>query len=306
MVCSVGIFYYKRAHSAGELISGYITLHVPSVMSIESIVLTIDKESEIRVDELEKKTVSNEKVTRHLGRFVIYGDRTGRILPGMHKFPFSFRMAPGEGATIEYKKIAEKRHIYALNKYISKCEVKIYGIFKPVASTVKELCMIEAVSEEVKRTTYRHSMRNCLCFSASSIDLLLAHDSVLYAGQTHALEISTSTGASISRVQCSLEMRISSFTNELHPVIMHFPCQVVQENGKIRITTDETLPSETTKNDFFSISYRICLKVEIKGEGSTEIRRSISIRSKSAHGEYSPPEVPESAIYPEKYLSLRC
>ncbi|KAI5192477.1 hypothetical protein NEMIN01_2041 [Nematocida minor] len=306
MVCSVGIFYYKRVYSAGELVSGYITLQVTGVISIENIVLSIDKESEIRVDELNSKTVSNEKTTRHLGRFVIYGDRTRKMLPGMHKFPFSFRMMPGEGATIEYKKITQQKHIYALNKYISKCEVKIYGIFKPVAKFHREICMVETAPEEIERKKYKHQISNCLCFSSSTVDILIAHDSVLYAGKDYPIDIAVSTGADISGITASLEMKIQSFTESINPIKILFPCKVTRSSGKVSIKIDDTLPSETSKNDFFSISYNIIIGLVIKGEGRTQVVKKVSVRSKGLNGEYSPPEIPESAIYPEKYLSLHC
>lgn len=304
MVCSIGIFYCKRAYSAGDLVSGYITLQATGVISIETIILTIDRESEIRVNEVNSKTVSNERTTRHLGRFTIYGDKTKKILPGVHKFPFSFRMTPGEGATIEYKKISEKKHIYALNKYISKCEVKIYGIFKPVAKSTKEIYLIEPAPETINRKIHKEKISNCLCFSSSTIDIILEHDSILYAGRTHGLNIKASTDAPISEVAASLEMRIESYTNAIVPIVSIVPCRVVYEDGKTLIKIDDTLPSETSKNDFFSISYILAISLSVQGEGRVRIARKVSVRSKEVTGEYSPPDIPDSAIYPEKYLSL--
>ncbi|KAI5162829.1 hypothetical protein NEAUS03_2117 [Nematocida ausubeli] len=306
MVCLVGIFYCKKAYSAGELISGYITLQIPSVISIESIVLTIDKESEIKVDEVNSKLVSNERATRHLGRFIIYGNRTKRMLPGVHTFPFNFRMVSDEGATIEYKKITQTKNIYALNKYISRCEVKIYGIFKPVAKYTREIHLIEPVLENIQKINYKHQINNCLCFGNKSTEIFIVHDSVLYAGKTHSLELSLSPGASIGKIECQLEMNLCSFTDAINPITLLFPCKTTEINGKITLVVDETVPSETSRNDFFSISYNMVINVEIKGTGTTRILRPVSVRGKDSYGEYTPPEIPESAIYPEKYLSLHC
>lgn len=304
MVCTVGIFYCKRAYSAGDIISGYITLQVTGVISIETIVLAIDRESEIRVNEVNSKTVSNEKTLRHLGRFAIYGDKTKKILPGVHKFPFSFRMTPGEGATIEYKKITDKKHIYALNKYISKCEVKIYGIYKPVAKSVKGIYLIESAPERIDRKIHKEKISNCLCFSSSTIDIVLGHDSILYAGRLHPIDICVSTGAPVSEISASLEMQIESYTNSITPITTSTPCKVSHENGKTFIKIDETLPSETSKNDFFSISYTLVIALSIQGEGRARIARKVSVRSKEVVGDYTPPDIPDSSIYPEKYLSL--
>ncbi|EIJ89109.1 hypothetical protein NEPAR06_1484 [Nematocida parisii] len=305
MVCLVGIFYYKRTYSAGDLVTGYISLQIPSVVSIESIILTIDKESEIRVADI-NRAISNEKAIRHLGRFIIYGDKARKMLPGVHKFPFSFRLVSDEGATIEYKKATQNKNIYALNRYISKCEVKIYGIFKPVAKYTKEIHLIESASDSIKKINYTHQINNCLCFGNSSVELLIKHDSVLYAGKTHALEMSTTNGENIAKISCDLEMSLYSFTDMINPIKLVFPCKATKKDGAVHLQIDESLPSETSRNDFFSISYNIVISVTIKGEGTTEIIRPISVRGKESYGEYTPPEIPESSIYPEKYLSFHC
>ncbi|KAI5180690.1 hypothetical protein NEOKW01_0974 [Nematocida sp. AWRm80] len=306
MLCTAGIFYNKRAYTPGELVSGHINLQVSGVFSVESIVLIIDKESGIRIEESDQGLITDEKATRHLGRFIIYSEKNKKMNPGVHKFPFSFRMMPGEGATIEYNKSTNNKKISVLNRYISKCEVKIYGIFKPIAKVTKEILVVENAKETVKKRVYKQQIGQCLCFNSSSADMLLGIDSVIYAGTASQLDISTSDGSTVSEVSASLEMSIQPYSSKCERTTILFPCKVQRTEGKLHVEIEEGIPSETNKNDFFSITYQIVFSINIKGKGTIRIPRKVSVRSKRSYGIYSPPEIPDSSIYPEKYLSLQC
>lgn len=306
MLCATGIFYNQRAYLPGDLVSGYITLQVSGVFAVESIILTIDKESGIKIEKTGENLISNEKATRHLGKFIIYAEKSKKIFPGVHKFPFSFRMMPGEGATIDYQKTTPHQRISILNKYISRCEVRIYGIFKPVSVGTKEITIVEGCAENTQRKTYQHTAGGCFCFHTLSTNVILGIDSVLYAGRKHELDLFASNSSEIYRVSAWIDMLIESYCGNTAPIKLAFPCEVVQEHSKLFIRVEETLPSETIHNDFFSISYLMNVSFSVQGFGNTTISKNISVRGKRTHGEYQPPEILDSSIYPEKYLSLRC
>ncbi|KAI5189983.1 hypothetical protein NECID01_0778 [Nematocida sp. AWRm77] len=307
MLCATGIFYNKRAYAPGELVSGYITLQTSGVFAIESIVLTIDKESGIKIEETGQKLVSNEKAVRHLGKFIIYSEKSRKIFPGVHKFPFSFRMMPGEGSTIDYKKITSLQKISVLNKYVSRCEVRIYGIFKPVSVATKEITLVEESTESAYKRTYSHTTGGgCFCFKTPTTNVILELDSILYAGSKHEIVLSASNSRAVHNVSVELCMLIETYCENTSPIKIIYPCKTVQENGRFFIFVEDALPSKTENNDFFSISYHISVSLSVQGSGTTHFTKEISVRGKRTYGSYTPPEILDSAIYPEKYLSLQC
>src|SRR5699024_5478032 len=120
MVCTVEILYEKKAYSPGETVSGYILLHVTGSLSVESIILVVDKESGVQIEEIEAKeetSTTNERAVRHLGKFFIYKESQRKIDSGVYKFPFKFRISEEEGASVDYKKSFDKRRVSVLNRY---------------------------------------------------------------------------------------------------------------------------------------------------------------------------------------------
>ncbi|KAI5184577.1 hypothetical protein NEHOM01_0252 [Nematocida homosporus] len=291
-------------YTAGETISGYILLHVSGVFSVESITLTIDKESAIHVEEAQENLTTSEKALRHLGKFVIYKGSATKVEAGIHKFPFQFKMMPGEGATIDYRKVIQGKRIFVFNKYISRCEVRIYGIFKPVSEAQKEINLVEPPRSAKRQSTHHEAMTGCFCFRKPVASLYLDMDALLYAGQRHQIKISTDHASPIQHLEAVLEMSIKTFSSP--PTQVTFPVKIIQTETGLFIELDPLLPSETSKNDFFTISYQLIFTISLKGNGNFYITKSLSIRNSRAHGDYQPPILPESAIYPEKHLSLHC
>jgi len=306
MMCNAAVFYEKKTYFPGELISGFVTLQVESVLAIESIVITVDRESGIKVEEIGDSLISDEKATRHLGRFVIYKEKTKKVFPGLHTFPFSFRMLPGEGSTVDYKKTTEERRVEIVNRYVSKCEVRIYGIYKPVAKVYKEIHITEAAEQQVHKNFFKQSISQCFCFRYSSIDVVLEIDSVLSAGHAHDLKV-VAHNAEVSKVQASVDMFIESFCGGTPLIKLTTPCTVTPGKDGLKLQVDSSLPSSTARNEFFSVHYTINFCISIFGNGSTQIKKAVAIQSKKNLKKAAPSVIGASAISaPEKYLSLQC
>ncbi|KAI5174675.1 hypothetical protein NEFER02_0785 [Nematocida sp. LUAm2] len=303
MSCTVGIFYTKKSYAIGEIVSGYVILHITGVFAVESIILSVSKESGIQIEEKGENEVSNEKAIRHLGRFIIYQEKNKKMERGTHKFPFQFRMIQGEGSTVNYVKATEERRISIVNRYMSKCEVKIFGIYKPVALSEKEITITENSSVPQRKEIFHELSVGCLCFETSFAGLFLEMDTLLYAGGSHEVKITTDKGETITEALAVLEMCIKSFSSP--PIRLFFPCRVVPSLSSFFIEVDCSLPSDSSKGEFFSISYSISFMFSGKSIGKTRISQEIGVRSMQTTGEHVPADIPESSIYPEKHLALR-
>ncbi|OAG29213.1 hypothetical protein NEDG_01286 [Nematocida displodere] len=293
MVCTTSIIYHKKVYTPGEIVTGWVALQTTTAILVEEIVLILDKKSGIQIEEPGESNISNEKSTRHLGRFLIYTDRTRQVLPGIHKFPFSFRLVGGEGATVSYTKSTEERKISMFNRYITRCEVRIYGIFKPVSKTYKEISLTEKSTEAPARTTHKESRSACFCLFPLE-DVFLDLDSVLYAGNKHLFELYTTEGATFTRLEASIEMVIAIDGDSLLTTAVTFPCKVEKRGESFFFELEGTLPSDTSANDFFSISYNLTISA-ISSSGKVVITRRVSVRSKKMFGDYTLPDVLESA-----------
>lgn len=304
MVCTVEILYEKKAYSPGETVSGYILLHVTGSLSVESIILVVDKESGVQIEEIEAKeetSTTNERAVRHLGKFFIYKESQRKIDSGVYKFPFKFRISEEEGASVDYKKSFDKRRVSVLNRYVSKCEVRIYGIFRPVAYAKKEIILVEKeVQPSNPKKTFHSGAQGCICFRPPP-SIYVEIDSAICPGKKHELKI-FSEGSKVERVDANLQMTIKTCTTSFSVSI---PCRAEILNNSFYLSLDGPVPSETARNEFFSIFYAITLGVTLRDGEVIGVVRPVSVHGESPRRSYTLPEMPESVVHPEKHLLLQ-
>lgn len=348
MPCTVEIRYRRKFYVPGELITGYIVLHVEDVFAIESILLMIDKRSRIRVEHRKHglgepgelrggagKEVAEDHAERHLGKFVLYEDRERKkVVGGTYQFPFSFRMMKGEGATIHYSRAGGDKTIHIINRYITRCEVRIYGIYKPVATSVREVNLVEDVGTSVASPQGGHAaggaiedmqaerrggkvfirekygVISCFCARTGSIDIEVEMDRVLYAGRRHTMRVRVRKGSeelAVARVNASLEMAVESeIQREVIRSVISPEGNAACGEGQFVFSIEESLPSATVRNDLFSIRYYLEVNISIAEEGAITVKREVSLRNKNSYGERALVENETRFIYPERHLALLC
>lgn len=280
MQCKAGVFFASQEHEAGDLVAGFVLLQISACVSVESISLSVDRESGIEIEEMGKERGVSERAVRHLGRFVVYKERAKRLQPGIHKFPFSFRMMQNEGPSISYKRIVRGRKVTVMNKYTSRCEIRIYGIFKPVARVDTEILVREKTQVPPERISHQQSLSSCFCFQSLKSSMSVICDSVLVSGGKHKLEVfGVPASVVVQSIQPVLELSISPFGNTIPPVILHFRCNLEKQGGFFLLHVDPILPPSTRNTDVFSISYTLHLSISIKGSSSVNIKQRVTLQS---------------------------
>lgn len=279
MQCKAGVFFASQEHEAGDLVTGFVVLQISASVSVESISLSVDRESGIEIEEMGKEKGISEKAVRHLGRFVVYKERSKRLQPGIHRFPFSFRMMQNEGPSISFKRILRGRKITVMNKYISRCEIRIYGIFKPVARVDTEILVREKTQLPSERIRHHQNLSSCFCFQSLKSSMSVICDSVFASGAKHKIEIFGTPSVIIQDIQPVLELSISPFGNTIPPVILHFKCNLEKQGSLYLLHVDPLLPASTRNTDVFSISYTLYLNISIRGNSSVNIKQKIIMQS---------------------------
>jgi hypothetical protein len=308
MPCSVDIQYKKKCYVPGELVSGEVLLSVDAILSVESILLFLDKSTAIRVEGEGDEEVE-ECASKALGKFTIHDNVTKkRFVGGRYKFPFAFRMMRGEEATVKYKGRHGGKAVEINNTYMSRCEVRIYGIYKPVAKTEREVNVVEdgkRAGDARVTITENYGTLGCFCLKGDEIDVKMDMQEVFYAGRSHGISVTgykNKKEVGVSDVKMSLEMAVKSEFSS-------FPAAMVSRGlrgNEPSIFLGETLPSTTTRNGFFQIQYYLLVEMQLAGVGRVQLKREVPVRNCHSYGERLSLDSSASQVYPEKYLSLMC
>lgn len=301
MPCSLDIHYKKKHYSPNDLITGYILLSSEDPLLIQSITLTINKETFISIEESPSEGVEekSEKSEKDLGRFAIYEDRERTQLQGIFHFPFTLRLPREEGATVNYTLSHSSKRVTFYNKYTTKAFVTIYGIYKPISVSHREINVVEEepVEDNIRE---RYHLFSCLCIYKGSLDLEVAIQRTLYAGKSYDLKVSLYSKERELSVSYNASIEIEVESKGLNYYLLVEVPVTVSDNV---ITLPDHLPSSSVKNDLFSVKYFLVVEA-MDGEMRVESRREVYIRNREAYGSRPSINTGVEHIYPERHLTI--
>lgn len=256
-------------YTSKSLITG--TLHVKSLepFNLETIdiILTKSFESEIKVSD---STILSEKHTIYSKRFSLYKSEVMKIASGHHQFPFSFYIRATDNASTNAIIPNDKEKICIKNNYIICGEVKVYGAYMPIATTHKELNVVD-VNNVVCVENMVVKLASCFCFFKDSFKLKsVINKEFYYSGEI--VYINLNAGNNIKSVDMYLYQVISLNINDC----LKTRCRIINEehvdlndsNGEIGINIGD-MPS-TASEMLFDIKY--VLQVVVRFGSNTKVQ----------------------------------
>lgn len=262
-----------------SLITG--TLHIRTLESfnLESIDLTLSKNYESSISVKDQITHS-EKIRVYKQKFSLFQSDILKIASGHHKYPFSFYIRHNDNATTDARFVNGGEKIKITNKYVLCGEVKIYGAYMPVATTHKELVIVDT-----NRTTDTVNMdveiSSCFCIFKEffKVQSKLSNQEFYYGDKAY---ITINSGGVMKSVDIyfyqvfSLDIENSIKTK----------CKIISENhyelnesaGKFDIDILD-VPS-TVSEELFDIKYIVQVVVRFGGNVKIQYKHDIFIVKK--------------------------
>lgn len=313
----------KQEYNSNEFIVGEVNLKTREPLNVEKITLKVRKfykglieveGADVSRNDIKKMALKEERVVYEydFNLFDDEGDFT-KVSSGHHTFPFKFKLKSSDSSSVNFQQYFSNLLCEIKNTYTLESSLKLFGIYKHLLNTKKELVVIDN-QNDTHETSMKIKLSSCFCIFRESFVITSSFEKkVHYSGDVAALHLQVSninSNVRIKAVEAYLYQVISLYVEDKFITrVKHLSKNknvVYLQDGLCisKIEIPHSAPSSTSEK-LFDIRYILYMFITFNRSSPIRIKKALGV-VKRIHDIVDGEElsVLNGHEFPVKYLTL--